>query len=118
MLSKVFISQKKCLRAMCGIPPYESCRPLFKKLGLLPLPTLYVFEVCLFVKKNSSLFRKACDVNPRTRDPHRLVLNETPKSAKYDKNCLTMCVRILNKIPNGYKNINFTLFKKHLYISG
>lgn len=116
MLNRAFISQKKCLRAICGIPPYESCKPLFSKLGLLPLPCLYILEVSLFVQKHSNLFKRACNVSNRVqRDPFRLVFEEVPKSAKYDKNCLTLCVRIYNKIPNEFKLLNIGLFKKRLH---
>lgn len=115
-LKRLFSSQKKCLRAICGIPPYESCRPLFAKLGLLPLPCLYILEIGLFVKKHGLLFKKASDINARSRrDGNKLILCEVPKSAKYNKNCLTMCVRIFNKIPNEFKSLNLTLFRRKLY---
>ncbi|KAI5637383.1 reverse transcriptase (RNA-dependent DNA polymerase) domain-containing protein [Phthorimaea operculella] len=44
-IEQLFIAQKKCVRAICGKKPRESCVPLFKELGILPLPCLYILEV-------------------------------------------------------------------------
>lgn len=90
---RVFVAQKKCIRAICGIFPDESCKPIFKNLGLLPLPSLYLCEVCNFVHQHRDLFSKACDVqNTRVRrDKHKLVLRNVPKTCKYSKSCLAMC---------------------------
>lgn len=115
--NRAFIAQKKCIRAICGIRPDESCEPIFKKLGLLPLPSLYIYEICNFVYNNKGLFQKAHEVIPQPRrDPHRLVVKDTPRSDKYAKSCLVMCVRIYNKIPENLKLLNnINLFKNKLY---
>lgn len=104
--NRAFIAQKKCIRAITGLRPDESCRPIFKKLGLLPLPSLYIYETCMFVKKHQELFSNATDLYPRNRrDPHKLVLDILPRLAKYNKSCISMCVRIYNKIPSNLKTI-------------
>lgn len=114
--NRAFIAQKKCVRAIQGIPPDVSCRPLFKKLGLLPLPSLYVYETCMFVRKHKYLFRTAADVSSRNRrDKFRLVLDEFPRSTKYSKSCLAMVVRIYNKLPCKLKLLNGRQFKIHLF---
>jgi hypothetical protein len=116
-VNKVFIAQKKCIRTVCGIPPDASCHPYFKGLDLLPLPSLYIYEVGIFVYKNKELFKKACDVNSRLkRNPNRLVLSQIPKSEKYNISCVVMCVLIYNKIPNEFKTLNFDLYKYKLYM--
>lgn len=113
---KAFIAQKKCLRAIYGIPPYQTCKPLFKELNLLTLPSLYIFEISKFVKNNIELFNKASDINPRnTRNPNKLVLNFVPRTTLYMKNCLNMCLKIYNKIPENLKMLNRPLFDKKLY---
>lgn len=105
--NRTFVAQKKCIRALYGLQPDESCQPVFKKLGLLPLPCLYINEMCMFVWKHKELFKIANDTNPRSRrDPYRLVLNSAPRLAKYNKSCLSMCVRIYNKLPIDLKMLN------------
>lgn len=115
--NRAFIAQKKCIRAVAGIRTDESCEPIFKDLGLLPFPSLYIYEICNFVNNNMHLFKKSCETqNSRSRrDPYRLVLNDIPKSTKYGKSCLAMCVRIYNNIPKDLKDFNKSLFKNKLY---
>jgi hypothetical protein len=55
-IRKIFIVQKKCVRALSGARPLDSCRPLFKKLSLLTVASLYILEVGIFVKKHPDLF--------------------------------------------------------------
>lgn len=115
-IKRVFVAQKKCIRAICGVPADESCKPLFGRLGLLPLPSLYIFEMSVFVMQHKFLFLNAYDVRNRAqRNPHRLVYNDVPKSAKYSKSCIIMCVKIFNKLPNELKSLNINMFKNKLY---
>lgn len=115
-IKRVFVAQKKCIRAICGVPTDESCKPLFGRLGLLPLPSLYIFEMSVFVMQHKFLFLNAYDVRNRAqRNPHRLVYNDVPKSAKYSKSCVIMCVKIFNKLPNELKSLNINMFKNKLY---
>ena len=89
---------------------------ILKRLGLLPLPSLYIYEICNFVYNNKELFKKVDQIYSRNRDPCRLLLQDTPKSAKYSKSFLVMCVRIYNKIPKEIKLIyNNNSFKIRLY---
>ncbi|KAF9796270.1 hypothetical protein SFRURICE_010543 [Spodoptera frugiperda] len=114
--NRAFIAQKKCIRAIYGIPPDESCKPIFKKLGLLPLPSLYIYEMCMFVKKHQDLFKTAEEVCSRSRrDQYTLVLDELPRCTKYNKNCVAMCVRVYNNLPKTLKELNCRLFKFKLY---
>lgn len=115
-INKGFIAQKKCIRAICGVPPDESCRALFKNLDLLTLPSLYIYEVSKFVNENKDLFKIKSDLSLRPqRNANRLVYEEVPNSSKYGKSCLTMCVKIYNTIPCEFKSLSKHLFKKKLY---
>lgn len=115
-INRAFIAQKKCIRAICGTAPDEPCRPLFKKLGILPLPCLYIFEAAKFVKKNLNYFKQAKEVYPRcTRNFNRLVSAIIPKSTRFKKNCYWMSMTIFNKIPEFLKELPFNRFKRALY---
>lgn len=77
---------------------------------------MYIYETCCFVKKHKSLFKTASESNSRLkRNCDRLIMKVPPKSMKYSKSCLTMCVRIFNEIPNYIKILPEKLFKKQLY---
>ncbi|KAI5640631.1 reverse transcriptase (RNA-dependent DNA polymerase) domain-containing protein [Phthorimaea operculella] len=116
-IGRVFVSQKKCIRAICGIPPMESCKPFFKNLSILPLPSLYIYEVSVFVKNNIHMFTDAGSINSRNRrDLRRLVYGQNPRTHQYSKNCSVMFIRIYNKIPKDIKLLCNKPFKKALYL--
>lgn len=113
---RAFIAQKKCIRSICGAGPRDSCRPLFKKLKVLPLPCLYILEVANFVRENPYLFKKAKDLTKRPlRNPDRLVQTVIPKTALYRQNCCSMCINIFNNLPRTLTEQPKPAFKRSLY---
>jgi hypothetical protein len=45
----IFITQKRIVRYMMKAKPKDSCRELFKKLGILTLYSQYIFSTLMFV---------------------------------------------------------------------
>ena len=115
-INKAFVCQKKCIRAIYGVPPDTPCRPLFKKLNVLPLPCLYILNVAIFVKKYTYLFTQTKDivVGRTLRNMKLLVHDECPKSESYARNCYSMCIKINNKIPDLLKELPVHRFRKSL----
>lgn len=106
----VFRLQKRCIRILVNIDPMVSCKPYFKKLKILTLVSMYILEVCLFVKNNYSLFpqySRSQNLRPRNK---LAIPNSALKiihSSPYG-----MSIKIYNKIPNNIKDIdNYKIFK-------
>lgn len=114
---KVFIAQKKCVRAIFGVTQDVSCRPLFKKLNVLPLPCLYIEEIAKFVKQyRKEFYRQLKDISVRNRrNPNRLIIDEIPKTTRFKKNCYWMGHMIFNKIPKSIQELPINKFKKSLH---
>lgn len=110
-IAKVFLTQKKCIRAICGAGPMESCRPLFKRLGIITLTGLYILEIGSFTRKNPQFFKKYTqfDLRLRQRDVTRLVVPQD-SSALSQKNCHAMMVKTYNKIPVDIRLLPDNLF--------
>jgi len=53
---KIFKIQKRALRIIDHSPKYTSCRQLFTKFKILPLFSLYVYEILRFAHKNLSVY--------------------------------------------------------------
>jgi hypothetical protein len=53
----IFIPQKRIVRCMMKAKPKDSCRELFKKLGMLTLYSQYIFSTLMFVVKHKDLFK-------------------------------------------------------------
>jgi hypothetical protein len=57
----VFRLQKRVIIA--GSRPRDSCRQLFKKLGILPLASQYILSLLMFIVKNKALFQLNSEVH-------------------------------------------------------
>lgn len=114
--NKIFIGQKQCIRAICDVPPLTSCRPLFKRLNLLTVPCLYIFELCNFVKTYPHFFKRkdqVCHFN--TRYPDRLIYPKT-NTHLYRRNCFPMAIRLFNKLPKNITELPRSQFRVKLFI--
>jgi hypothetical protein len=50
---RVFTMQKRAVQLMMGPGYRESCRDLFKELGILPLRSQYIYSLMMFVIKKT-----------------------------------------------------------------
>ena len=44
--------QNKVVRLICNVKKKTSCRELFKKLNILPVPCVYIMEMVHYIKIN------------------------------------------------------------------
>ena len=56
-MHKVFLTQKQVLKSMLGIGSRSCCGKWFKELELLPIPSLYIYSLMLFVVDNMHDFQ-------------------------------------------------------------
>lgn len=113
-INKAFIAQKRCVRAICGLRPETSCKPFFKELKLLTVPSLYLYEVSVFVKSHMYQFqKKEYYKNSVSRRPDKLWLPPC-RTRQRQNNSYHMCIRIYNKLPEDMKKLNLNQFRKSL----
>lgn len=99
LFPRVFVSQKRILRCIAGVPRGHTCRTLFERYRLLTLPAVYMFEICLYIYSNKHKFLRVCDkhnLNTRHKNDLYLPLTKyliTGKSPDY------LGVRLFNKLP-------------------
>lgn len=110
----VFKMQKRCIRAMFSIHRTDSCKPLFIKHKLLTLPSLYIFEIALFVHKNPRLFPCISDIIKRNRRDNSRLCVPSAKTALMTKSVVCRAPTIYNKLPKHVKQLNTNQFKKTL----
>ena len=51
---KIFKIQKSCIRIICNLSYREPCKPYFRELGILTLPSLYIYEVLRMCRRGLS----------------------------------------------------------------
>jgi hypothetical protein len=114
--TNVFLLQKRAIRIMMGLRPRDSCRRQFVELGILTLPSQYIFSLLLFTVKNRKLFSLNQDFhsyNTRQR------LNFHQPSAyltKYQSGPYYMGLKLYNCLPSFLKteSHNSTSFRLSL----
>jgi hypothetical protein len=115
---KIFRIQKRALRIMCNVSYRSSCRRIFEDLNILTFPSLLILEMLCYVHKNLHMFETLDDNhNYRTRNRH-LLLFPTHRSQFYERSPYYMGIKLYNKIPINFRNLNLHKFreimKKHL----
>jgi hypothetical protein len=53
----IFTLQKRTVRIIAGVKPRTSCRNLFMRLEILPLPCEYIFTLMNLLVNNQKLFQ-------------------------------------------------------------
>lgn len=93
-----------------------SCRTYFIENNILTFPSMYIFEVCVFVHKYKYLFVEFQTMGPRaTRTQYKFTLHKPSVNlALSSRNSYIMCIRIYNKLPDIFKNNNLNIFKSQV----
>lgn len=105
---RVFIAQKRCIRAICRLKRRDSCKPYFNKLSILTLPSLYILEISLFVKNNLNLF------NTYRSERYKYKVSAFSRATTlFDKSVYGMATRIFNNIPKEIRETDDVDLFKH-----
>lgn len=112
---RVFIAQKKCLRSIFNLKWTDSCKPIFKKEKLLTLPSLYIYEMCKFVRYNPELFEKDNKYMQRRKVAQKPLLLPQNRLKMCNKNCHSMAIKIFNKLPKEFHDMNHSEFNRKFY---
>ena len=102
---RVFVQQKKIIRTIYKANQHTSCRNLFRTLGILPLPCVYICEMVCWIKRH----RNKLDLNLNLHDHntrHKADLHPlTCRTNLIKNNGLNMGIRLFNKLPEQLKNL-------------
>lgn len=114
---KAFKVQKRCIRVLNKAWFLDSCKPLFKKCNILPLPCMYIKDVCIFVRTHANYFRKRSEVILRQKRAkfQNLLFQPICHREIYKKNVFNMCIIIYNKLPDNIKLLQGNKFKSDLH---
>jgi hypothetical protein len=111
----IFKLQKKAVRLIVNAPISAPCRPIFKTLGLLPLPCVYIYYVLMYVQTNIAEFQKNSSVHnysTRLRNDLHIPFVRTSNASLGPR---AMGIRLFNKLPTKFKEIKkITIFKKNI----
>jgi hypothetical protein len=112
-MHKVFLIKKRVLWIMLDLRPTCSCRSKFVKLIILPVPSLSIFLLIMFVHNNPDNFKTDSLIhNFSTRSKNQLHL-PTVHRASIQKGVTYSALRIFNALPTNSLQLqtNRALFK-------
>jgi hypothetical protein len=100
--NRIFILQKKAVRAMVGATRNRTCRPIFKTLGIMTLPAIFINETILYGIQHGRHIQ-----NNQIHDHHtRGKLNfNVPKNKKVlsDNSPAVAGIKFYNRLPEFIK---------------
>lgn len=109
-IETVFILQKRAVRAIYNLGSRESLREFFKETDILTLPSLYVFEIIMYVRKNLYNYPTNTDRPKVTRSAGKLKTTFY-RLVKAKKSFLGNCIKFYNKIPKHITELTDSKFK-------
>lgn len=109
---KVFRTQKRIIRCILGLHPRSSCRPHYKKLGFLTVPSLYCLQLVLFVRRHGSLFPSnksfySDTMSITTRTSNDLCIPAHTTSF-FEKGPFYKAIKAYNSLPHDIQQIKST----------
>lgn len=84
----------------------ESCKPHFIKQKILTLTSIYILEICKFVRKNQHFFTRTSDHHSRSynlRNKNRLAL-PISKLKLHSSGPYVHAIKIYNNLPRHIQN--------------
>lgn len=111
-LNRVLLLQKKAIRALAGLTPFQSCRQAFRELGILTVTSLYICEVIILADR-LNLQTNGNVHSYNTRHASRYVLPQH-RTALYAKKPSYIGRKLKNLLPENFKNLTGNKLKKEL----
>jgi hypothetical protein len=106
--TKIFRLQKCIIRIIFACKSRDSCRQMFNKIQILPLPSQYILTLLLFVVQNRNQFKanlEIHDVNTRQHFDFYQPLSCLSKyQCNYQKGVYYNGIKVFNSLPSYIKD--------------
>lgn len=106
---KSFRQQKKAIRIILNVNYREPCQPLFIKLGIMPLPSLFIYYSLIGIHKDVSNFSTHSDYHDYNTRTGGLLKNPRYRLTLSTKNSPNL--KLYNHLPEQIKQLNLLSFK-------
>ena len=110
---RVFKMQKRAVRHIVGVNQRIHCKPIFTRLDILTLPSVYILQLLIYAKSEINQINhlnKNHDYNTR----NSLLLEIPQHNLHLEKSPEYMAIKAYNKLPNKYKISNEKVFKQNI----
>lgn len=102
--SRVFLAQKRAIRLLAGTCMREPCKPHFQRLGILPLPSLFIFQCFIFFKSNPNRFFSKNHLHDHFTRNSSMIQYPIHRTSFFEATPSYICSKIYNKFPTALRN--------------
>ena len=104
--AKIFRLQKNIMKIILGHRSRGSCRNLFIKLKILPLPSQYLFYLHLFVIKNRNQYTVNSKIHHINTRKHSNFHQPLPSLTQCKKGTYCLVIKVYNELPLYTKDVS------------
>ena len=89
----IFKIQKRMIRIIMNVDSRNSCRSLFKQLGILPLQSQYIYSLMSLVSTNRELFVNNADIHNFPTRSHKDLHLPIAHLLYFKKECISLVLK-------------------------
>jgi hypothetical protein len=104
-VDKVFKLQKRIVRIMAGVRSRCSCRGLFKRLDILPVPCQYIFLLMTFFADNLGSYQTNSIVHGLNTVKKTQLRRPIANLSCFQKGVSCAAVKIFNSLPTSISTL-------------
>lgn len=104
--SKILKLQKRAIRTITNSKYNDTCRPLFKNLGILTATNQFIFECIVYAHNHLSEYETQTNYNTR----HRPIIAPHFRLSKNINSYRYLPIKLYNMLPNEWKHVNTKKF--------
>jgi exonuclease III/thymidine kinase len=112
--SRVFVLQKRAIRQLMDIKPRETCKNAFRELGVLTLPSVFIYECLIYAYKNLPNTPLNLDHHTYNTRGKQDVRPLEHRLAKVSKSYICSSIRLFNKLPHSFRALNLLEFQREV----
>lgn len=109
---RAFLIQKRVVRIIARANPLTSCRQLFRKYGILTLPSMYVFSSLMRIHENSDQYIRHRDMHGYDTRGADLMLPARSRTLLTSRNKLDL--GLYNVLPADVRGLSLGSFRKRI----
>lgn len=106
--------QKKAVRIIKGIASTESCRPHFRDLKILTVPSLYIITCLLFIKKHINIFSTRSAIHDHNTRNSNDLETQFMRLGKCQSSFKFTGVKLFNKLPMFVRDMPIKHYDRYL----
>jgi hypothetical protein len=116
VMETLFYAQKRVIRVLLRLGPRDLCREGFQRLGILTVPSLYIYSMLMFVVKNHKFYGTNNNIHHINTRQSGMLHVSSMRLSSVKRGVLYSSIMALNKLLQNIQKIsdNVYIFKSML----